>query len=251
MIKPTVHALAFLLVAAPLLLVGCGGGSGKGSGGLEAGGGSTDGTRPDGGGSAIGAKLDASASDRTPPEADSAPASPAVDTAEAIDVAAPSDTTLLMDSAIPDAPVVLDLPLVIDTASIDVTSPLDVAVHGDAQVDVTILADATGLLDTTAASVADEILWSCNDAGKLQCFDYGGRNNQLSVADQQTACTTNGGVWSASPCSTTNRVATCLMYGSQNPNSGIVTWWRWFAGAQSLSAAQQVCTLSGSTWIPG
>jgi hypothetical protein len=192
-----------------------------------------------------------------------------------VDVAVPVDTTPSVDLVHPDALIVFDVPIAIDLASIDVPAPVDVTFPVDlalpdasmvldvltamdlapvevgAPVDVAVPVDATALIDTATAGATDEILWSCDLPTKSHCFDYGGRNNQLSVPDQQSACVTNGGIWSASPCPTANRLATCLMYGGNNPNSGIVTWWRWLAGSSSLSVGQQLCLLNGNTWIPG
>jgi len=129
MTKRTARALALVLSATPLLLVGCGdSGNNNGTGGTS--GGTGGAIKYDGGGGAGGAKLDVGAPDTTPPAVDTAPVS--------LDVAPPVDTTPVVDAAIPDAPIVPDAPIQLDTATIDTSVALDAAAL-----------DTTAPIDTT------------------------------------------------------------------------------------------------------
>ena len=137
MTKRTAHALALVLSAMPLLIVGCGDSDNNGGTGGTIGG--TGGaTKYDGGGGAGGAKLDVGAtSDTVVPALDTAGVP---DAAPAIDVTVAVDTTVVvLDSAIPDAPIVPDAPMLNDTNALDVATP----------VDVTIPVDTTPAVDTT------------------------------------------------------------------------------------------------------
>jgi len=134
MTKRTARALALVLSATPLLLVGCGsGGNNNGTGG--SGGGTGGAIGHDGGGGADGAKLDVGAPDTTPPVVDTAPVS--------LDVIAPGDTTPVVDAAIPDAPIVSDAPIQLDTATIDTSDALDTA-----ELDTTAPIDTTPVVCT-------------------------------------------------------------------------------------------------------
>ena len=140
MTKRTARALALVLSATPLLIVGCGdsenkGGTGGSSGGL---GGAI---KYDSGGGAGGAKMDVGVPDSTPPTVDTAQvnldvAVPPVDTAPVVDAAIPDAPTVIewdvpgLDTAKIDVPVVLDTPAV-DTGAV-VTKLSIVTVTGDA-----------------------------------------------------------------------------------------------------------------------
>ena len=123
MIKRTARALALVLLATPLLIVGCGDSENKGGTGGTIGG--TGGAiKYDGGGGAGGANLDVGAALETlPPAVDGAP-----DAAPTIDVAVTVDTTQVLDVAIPDAPIGPDVSILIDSNRIDVSTPIDTAV---------------------------------------------------------------------------------------------------------------------------
>ena len=126
MTKRTARALALVLSAAPLLIVGCGdsenkGGTGGSSGGL---GGAI---KYDGGSGAGGAKMDVGVPDSTPPTVDTAQVN--------LDVAVPP----VVDTAVPDAPIVPDAPVTLDTATIDAAVALDTATVDTATVDTAAL----------------------------------------------------------------------------------------------------------------
>ena len=110
MAKRTARALALVLSATPLLLMGCGdSGNNNGTGG--SGGGAGGAMRYDGGGGAGGANLDVGAPDTVAPALDTAPVN--------LDVALPIDTTPVVDTG------VADVPIQIDTAAPDATTVLD------------------------------------------------------------------------------------------------------------------------------
>jgi hypothetical protein len=126
--KRTAHALALVLSAMPLLIVGCSDSENKsGTGGT---------LRYDGGGSADGARLDGGgAAEATPPAVDTAPPSDVpvpVDAVPVIDVAVAADTTpvVVLDAAIRDAPIqidtaTIDSPKAADTAAVDTVVAID------------------------------------------------------------------------------------------------------------------------------
>ena len=123
--KRTAHALALVLSATPLLLIGCGDSDNKGGTGGTIGG--TGGAmKYDGGnGGAGGAKLDVGVADTVAPALDTAP-TPAIDTGlPNSDVALLIDTTPAVDAGIPDAPIGPDAPILFDTAAVDAPKALD------------------------------------------------------------------------------------------------------------------------------
>jgi len=120
--KRTAHALALVLSATPLLLIGCGDSDNKGGTGGTIGG--TGGAmKYDGGnGGAGGSKLDVGVADTVVSPALDA----AIDTAPvSIDAALFIDATPAVDAGIPDAPIGVDAPIQIDTAAIDAPKALD------------------------------------------------------------------------------------------------------------------------------
>ena len=151
MTKRTAHALALVLFAMPLLIVGCGDSDNKGgTGGTMGGTGGT--TRYDGGGGAGGAKLDVGgAADVTPPAIDTPPVAdvPVALDAPVIDVAVAVDTTpvVVLDAAIPDAPIAPDAPIQIDTAATDSTKPID-----SAALDTAVAVDSTPVVACTTTT---------------------------------------------------------------------------------------------------
>jgi hypothetical protein len=117
MTKQTARALAFVLSATPLLLIGCGdSGNNNGTGG-STGGGFGGAIKYDGGGGAGGAKVDVGAPDTTPPAVDTAPVNH--------DVALPIDTAPVVDAGSPDVAISPDVPIQIDTARIDTAVVVD------------------------------------------------------------------------------------------------------------------------------
>lgn len=122
MTKRTARALALVLSATPLLLIGCGdSGNNNGTGG--SGGGFGGAMKYDGGGGAGGTKLDVGTPDTVAPAPDTAVA---LDTAPGnLDVALPIDTTPVVDAGIADAPMGPDAPIVIDTAKVDSSAAID------------------------------------------------------------------------------------------------------------------------------
>jgi len=133
MTKRTARALALVLSATPLLIVGCGGGGEKnGTGGSSGGLGGA--TKYDGGGGAGGAKVDVGVPDLAVLGPDSPPA---VDTIPA------TDTAPVVDAAIADAPIVPDAPVALDTAKVDVPVTLDTTTVDTAAVDTTAAIDTT------------------------------------------------------------------------------------------------------------
>ena len=119
MTKRTAHALALVLSAMPILIVGCGDGGEKGGTGGSIGG-AGGAIKYDGGGGAGGAKVDVGGAEATPPTVDSAPAT--------IDVATlPVDSGPVVDAGIVDAPLAPDAPIQIDTATIDAPKAFDTA----------------------------------------------------------------------------------------------------------------------------
>lgn len=135
MTKRTARALALVLSAAPLLIVGCGDSENKGGTG-GSGGGLGGAIKYDSGGGAGGAKMDVGVPDLPAPTPDTAPV---IDTTPAVDVAVtPADTTPVMDAGIPDAPIVPDAPITLDTAKIDSQVVVDTAA-----------VDTTPAIDTT------------------------------------------------------------------------------------------------------
>jgi hypothetical protein len=130
MTKQTARALAIVLSATPLLLIGCGdSGNNGGTGGTIGAGGAMkyDG----GGGGAGGAKADVGAPDTKPPAVDGAPVN--------LDGALPLDTPVV-DAGSPDVTISPDVPIQIDTSAIDTAVVLD-----------TGAVDTTAPIDTTPA----------------------------------------------------------------------------------------------------
>ena len=126
MTKRTARALALVLSATPLLLVGCGdSGEKSGTGGTS--GGTGGAIKYDGGGGAGGTNVDVGVPDTTPPPVDSAlPDSPMVDAGIPDAPLSPTDVPIQLDTATIDSPIVLDTAPV-DTAAVDTgTSPLTI-----------------------------------------------------------------------------------------------------------------------------
>src|ERR1017187_4829557 len=117
MTKRTARALALVLSATPLLLIGCGdSGNNNGTGGSSGGGFGGAIKDEGGGGGAGGAKDDVGVLDSIPPALETprglhtAPVNP--------DIALPRDTPVV-DAGIPDLAISADLPIQLGTAKID------------------------------------------------------------------------------------------------------------------------------------
>jgi hypothetical protein len=135
MTKRTIHGLAVMLLATPLVLVGC-----SDSGDKDGGTAGNGGLKYDGAAGAGGTRDGGPALEVSPPP---------VDTQVAVDTTVPVDTTLADAPMVPDAPVFLDVAPVLDVALVD-TRPavLDTAAL-EAAIDTTPAVDVTPALTCT------------------------------------------------------------------------------------------------------
>ncbi len=167
MTKRTARALALVLSATPLLIIGCGDSENKGGTGGTIGGGFGGAAKYDGGGGAGGAKVDVGVPDSIPPVLDTAPA---LDTAPVNpDVASVLDTAPLVDAGIPDVAISPDVPIQLDTAKIDTAVVIDTVAVDTGVVDtklsvVTVTGDACQISVATHWVPAVYVIKDCTVA---------------------------------------------------------------------------------------
>ena len=250
MTKRTVHALALVLSATPLLLVGCGdSGNNNGTGGSGGGGGVGGTIKNDGGGGAGGAKLDVGVPDVVPP---------AVDTAPVIDVAVPIDTSPVVDAAIADAPISPDVPIVIDTGKLDAPAPNDLVMDDTTPaIDTTVVACTITPRFTGGPVNADLTLSKdCSPYAIAENITVNGNATLTIEAGATLSFDPDVGIWisysTAAKLVAVGTAASPIVFTSTNTTptagdwSGIVLWGNTMGGTQIAYATLDYCGSSYS-----